>query len=364
MSVNRVIESTYHCRYCLMCRHVCPVGQVTRLETLSPHGWGLLIASVQRNLLEWNQDTINVLYSCADCGTCRAHCVTDQPLPDAIALSRAEVVNKGLAPQSVYETHQAIVDWSNPYRKQAPQPTKNKGKIALYISDESLYLWPNTQEAIQKLLEVVDVEPVLVGVGRNNGYLPSSLGFPETAKKVAREILDDLEASGAELMLVVSAGDYFTFKQLYNERLGIEWPAQVGLQEVLSFLGDHYEAGNISFEVDDDNIPYAYIDPTHAVRVDNRHEYPRTLLKAVMPTEPVELYWRRERTHPSGNTALQFTNPELANKLTEARLLDAVNSGAKLLISEDPSTLRTLYDHAGKYDLQVKGLYEILVESL
>src|SRR6188474_3518572 len=86
-----------------MCRHVCPVGYVTRLETLTPHGWGLTIASVKRGLLTWNDETVDVLYSCADCGLCRANCVTDQPLPDAIAAARAEIVRRGVAPDVVAE---------------------------------------------------------------------------------------------------------------------------------------------------------------------------------------------------------------------------------------------------------------------
>ena len=90
------LATTENCRYCLMCRHVCPVGHVTQLETLTPHGWGLTIASVRRGLLTWNDETVDVLYSCADCGLCRANCVTDQPLPDAIAAARAEVTAHSL----------------------------------------------------------------------------------------------------------------------------------------------------------------------------------------------------------------------------------------------------------------------------
>ena len=85
MQLTNPSAATDNCRYCLMCRHVCPVGHVTNLEPLTPHGWGLTIASVQRGLMTWNTETVGVLYHCADCGTCRANCVTDQPLPEAIA---------------------------------------------------------------------------------------------------------------------------------------------------------------------------------------------------------------------------------------------------------------------------------------
>ena len=30
MAIENVIATTDNCRYCLMCRHVCPLGHVTR----------------------------------------------------------------------------------------------------------------------------------------------------------------------------------------------------------------------------------------------------------------------------------------------------------------------------------------------
>ena len=75
--IEDVILTTENCRYCLMCRHVCPVGHVTRLETLTPHGWGLTISSIRRGMLAIDDSTVAAIYSCADCGTCRANCVTD-----------------------------------------------------------------------------------------------------------------------------------------------------------------------------------------------------------------------------------------------------------------------------------------------
>ena len=37
------ITTEQDCRFCWMCRHVCPVGHVTKRETLTPHAWALLI---------------------------------------------------------------------------------------------------------------------------------------------------------------------------------------------------------------------------------------------------------------------------------------------------------------------------------
>jgi Fe-S oxidoreductase len=364
MQLQTVTATIENCRYCLMCRHVCPVGHVTRRETLTPHGWGLTITSVRRGLLTWNQDTVDVLYSCADCGTCRAHCVTDQPLPDAIATTRAEIAAQGLAPAAVYEVHKALQELSNPYEKKVPETVNGQAEIALFVGDDAKYLRPTALEGALKLLEAAGVKPVLIGIGRSNGYLASSLGFPETAKMLVQTTLDELKASGARRMLVLTPGDYYAFDRLLTERLEVEWPQGVELQEVMSLLDEKFKAGRLKFKSPDDKRPYAYIDPTHSLRIPARYETPRGLLAGVMSTAGRELFWRKERMHPCGNGALQFITPHISDHLTYARLADVQQAGAQIAITEDPGCLNQLSRHADRFGLHIQGLYELLADHL
>ena len=105
------------------------------------------------------------------------------------------------------------------------------------------------------------------------------------------------------------------------------------------------------------------MDPAHAVRVPAGPLAVRALLKAVLPTATQELFWRGERAHPAGNTALQFTQPHLAEQLTFARLDDTVKSGAQIAITEDAGTLDQLNCHAARFGVRVQGLYELLAAS-
>jgi Fe-S oxidoreductase len=362
--MENVILATDNCRYCLMCRHVCPVGHLTRLETLTPHGWGLTIASVRRGLLEWNADSVGVLYHCADCGTCRSHCVTDQPLPEAISTARAEVVKLGLAPEAAHEVAEKLVRWGNPYKPRSPDRAEGQGDVALFVGDEARHRWPTALEAALKLLKAVGVEPVLVGNGRNSGYLASSLGFPGIAQDLARATLDELAATGAARLLVLSPGDLFTFRQLYDERLGLAWPEGVVVQEVVELLAEALDAGMLSLRRSDDGQAYAYVDPTHTVRVEGRWWAPRRLLAAALAGEPRELFWRRERAHPSGATALQFTLPHMAMMLAAARVEDARQAGARLIVTEAPGDLAQLSRLAPKAGLRLQGLFELLAQRL
>jgi Fe-S oxidoreductase len=116
------IDTTEDCRFCWMCRQACPVGHVTARETLTPHGWALTIDAVKRGHIAWTDETIDVLYACADCGLCRAHCITDRPLPEAITAVRAELVAKGQAPAIVEELNQRLLRDGSVYGKLAIDP--------------------------------------------------------------------------------------------------------------------------------------------------------------------------------------------------------------------------------------------------
>jgi Fe-S oxidoreductase len=362
--LDNYMETLENCRFCLMCRHVEPVGLVTDLETLTPHGIALIATSQARGLIDWNKETVGVVYSEPDGGNSRAHCVFNQPHPAAVAAVRAGLVEQNLAPAAVYETGKALAEWGTPYAAHKAEAATGQGEVALFVGDEAHYLWPDALPAALKLLEKVGIEPVLIGSGRNNGLLASSLGFPQTAASLIQTTLAELEASGAKKLLVLSPGDYFTFNQAAPERLGIQLPSSIELQELVTFLAEKLAAGDLSFASVGENPPYAYIDPTHAVRHPGRHAAARQLTSATMVEEPLELFFNRENAHPVGSTHLQFSKPDLAEKLTLARLDDARDSGAEVLISEDPGTLYQLSKYADSYGLGVVGLYEILAQNL
>ena len=346
-----------------MCRHMCPVGHVSHLESLTPHGWGQVVASEKRGLLTWNESTIDVMFSCADCGVCQSHCVTDQPLPDAIAAVRARLVNAGMAPETVALLKERFESWENPYAEQKPEKSSGTGEYALFVGDAAVHLWSPAVPAALKLLKSLGIEPVLIGNGRNSGLMASSLGLIGLARQLGEKHMTELAASGATHLLVLTPGDYYTFNNVYPDRLGITLPAEVQLHDVVSLLDDRHRAGAIGFNRIEMGVPSAYVDPSHTVRTLDRVGAPRRLLNAVLPTPVLELFWRKERAHPVGDGALYFTHPALARKLTEARNTDARDAGAQGIITEDPAAIYH-FNQLSSSGLPVKGLYELLADRI
>ena len=133
--------------------------------------------------------------------------------------------------------------------------------------------------------------------------------------------------------------------------------------DVVSLLDEKHASSELGFNRIEMGLPYAYVDPTHAVRTLDRLEAPRRLLNAVLPTPVIELFWRKERAHPVGDGALQFVQPELSLLLTKARNEDATQAGAQGMITEDSATLYQLHQLSPS-GLPVKGLYELLADRI
>jgi Fe-S oxidoreductase len=369
--------ATEGCRYCWMCRHVCPVGHVTHLETLTPHGWALMIASVARGVMQWDEESTDALYKCADCGMCRTHCVTDQPLPDAIARARAAVAAAGLAPPPAYRLRDTLEKWGNQYadpgsvrspgrdtpaeRRTGPVPANTVG---LFVGDAATHLDPQGVDAARALLSASGIDAVSVGLGRSNGIVASSLGFPETAAVLARNVLADVEAAGCRELLVLGPGDRYAFERLYGERLGITWP-EVTVREVTDVLAEALVNGKLAFRRTSDAPLYAYHDPCHAPRIGRDGVAPRALLGAALGEASARrLFWREGRAHPCGAVGgLELTQPALADALADARFADAAAAGAEWLVTEDASCLHHLRSR-GTGRIAVHGLYDLLAARL
>ncbi|MEM7345524.1 MAG: (Fe-S)-binding protein, partial [Chloroflexota bacterium] len=353
------------CRYCLMCRHTCPVTHVTRSEATSPHGWGLLVASVGRGITPWTDDVVDVLYKCADCGLCQSHCVTDQPLPLAINATRAELVDQQLAPSAVYDFQKALQTWENPYVEAKPKQAPFQGETALIVGAIGHHFQAKTVTAALKLLEAAGVETVPIALGRETPYMANTLGLLDEARTLAQNTLDEIQQVGAKRVFVLSPGEIYTYTTLL-QFLGLTWPEDVELIEVTSFLADQLEAENLSFKsitLSD----YTFYDPDQTVRVADRWTAPRKLLAAISDTPPTELFWRKERAAPCGvSGGLAFTQPHLSTQLAQARFTEASERGIKAIITDDPQILHHLSQEVTNHPqtIEIKSLFELLAGQL
>ncbi len=343
-----------------MCRHVAPVGHVTHNESYTPHGIALVASMQRQGSTSWDTSSLKILYAEPDGGNCTAHCVTDQPLPAAIAAIRAEVAADGLAPSEFYQVNGQILQNQSAFGLY--EPSNGHGEWGIFVGDSGFNLSPTTMEVAEKLLRICGIDAVRVGCGLDCGFIPCSLGYPDTAKKQAELCIDEIQRTGIKKLLVLSPQDLFTFRYMYEERLSIIPPSKVEYIDIIEFLAEQLKQKEFKPKSSKEHTT-AYVDPTHAVRFPSRFDAARELSEIALGAKPIELFWRRERAHPVGSTAIQFTRPDLGIQLTESRLEDAASRGATAVVCDDPATLHELRlrNHTS---LRVQGLYELLLDQL
>jgi Fe-S oxidoreductase len=341
-----------------MCRHVCPVGHVTSRETLTPHAWALTIESVRRRQLSWNDETAAVMYACADCGLCQTHCVTDQPLPDAIAAARAEIVRTGQAPAPVTSLGREL-------EASLATGTADFGKAnrLLFVGDAPGPADTGEVAAARRLLDAAGLSASLAGGGRSTGLIASSLGLIDVAARLARDLVAAVIASGAAEIFVLRPADKWAFEYVYPKRLGVTWPSSVVVTEVTVALARACNNSDLPVRRLEGPVP-AYHDPCHSPRIARDAAAPRRLLAALYGDQPgPELFWRANRAHPCGAVGgLDLTHPDIARQLTMARLEGARAAGATTLVTDDPQCLAELRRQSGGLD--VVGLYSLLADQL
>jgi Fe-S oxidoreductase len=322
----------------------------------------LTIASVRRGLLDWNAETVDLLYQCADCGLCQSFCATDQPLPQAIVAARAEVAAAGHAPAAVAAVDTALRRWGNAYAEVVETAAvPERGETALFVGAAAWHRERGSLDAARRLLEAAGVAHGLAGVGRSSGYLAYTLGLRDTARDLARTTIEEIERSGCRRLVVLGPEHAHALRTVYP-LLGAALPGDVEVVELTTLLAGLLGDGRLRLRTSD--LSLAYHDPCQTPRLPGRWSAPRRLLAAITSRPLREGFWREQRAANCGASGgLPWTQPRLASDLARAALADVANGSEVLVVTDAPGCLAHLRANADGR-VKVRGLYDVLVEHL
>lgn len=132
MHIDKHQDVIAACRFCFMCRHLDPVGNVTFQESDTPRGRALILDKVRmdnENLK--NRDFIATIYRSALSGANRYHCVSHYDEVGLILAARKDIVEMGLAPENVKALAEKL--------SRATFTVKGKGNVLYYGDHPELY---------------------------------------------------------------------------------------------------------------------------------------------------------------------------------------------------------------------------------
>ena len=361
-------------------------------------GLGLIDGS-----LEWSPELLSVLYACPLCGACDVACKRNLDLEINLSLEalRVKAVQDGVAPLPAHKTAvDKIIETGNIYGEKSDRKAWAKDiKVAAkadtlyYVGDNTSYKNPQIAKATATILDKIGVEFMLLDKEQNDGNVMFSIGMVDAARKIAKENVEAIKATGAKRVVVSDAEAYRMIKVDYPKLLDIA-TADLGFEvvHILELAAKAIEEGILvlTTPVDtrmayhdassvsrlcDDWTPYkgergwmGMIYPGQRRRRGREGLYAqaRTIMAAVPGADNTEFIRIRENAFDiCAGRGTDIAFPALTKFATGHRLDEAKECGIETIVSADPQCRDAFNTYADAKDgIEAIDITELIVKAL
>lgn len=206
------------CRFCFMCRHLCPVQLQTGREINTPRAKGLLLSMVSKGAAQFDRDMAQTMYECMLCDACVNDCATGYQPPLFIRQARTEAVVNGLAPARVEQLLENIEKTGNIYGEKKRSFAAKGGDVLVFVGETAACRVPQMAESLIALLEKAGVGVrTLEDEPASGGMLADLAGYVEDAAQQAKTCADAINAAGCKTVVVLDSYDAELMKQQYPQ---------------------------------------------------------------------------------------------------------------------------------------------------
>ena len=145
------------CRFCYMCRHLCPIELVTGKENNTPRAKGLLVSMMNRGM-QMDKGCAVTMYECLLCGACTADCVTGFDPLVFIREARTQAALDGLTPAFAQKVIDNLEETGNAYgakeAKVGYEGIAQEGETLVWLGNAARYAVADVSEAVCALAHV------------------------------------------------------------------------------------------------------------------------------------------------------------------------------------------------------------------
>lgn len=361
MFSNKAKSIADACRFCWMCRHICPVGLVTGCEGNTPRARGLLISMDSRSI-PLKADSTELMYQCSLCGACTNDCATGYDPRVFTREARTNAIISDMVPQHI----QNVIDramagdvCSGPKAaslaavvKELPQ----KADVLLYLG-ETAWHEGATAAAVIKLMKKAGVSFTVMQEEPSCGsYLGDLIGFVDEVRQTAVRCFDSMKATGASKVVVLDPSCMTFFRHQCAE-----WDIlpELSFQTATSFCAELITEGRLKPKALGGKATYH--DPCHLAR-DLDEVQPARDIIAAMGITLEEMFLNRRMSKCCGGEVMRETNPDITEKMAAARWSDAATLDVDTMITACPGCAYILGANVPDGMRQV-DLFELLAEA-
>jgi len=324
MHIEKYKDTIKACRFCFMCRHLSPIGNVTFKESDIPRGRALILDCLLKNRDNLkNNDYIQTIYNAELSAACRYHCVSHYDENGLLLAAREDIVEAGLAPENVKLLAKEL--------QNVKFHIEGKGETLYYIDPYTQQYQP---EIVQAFIDLT--QNVKTIQGGDTGKALKVLGFTNEAKVVAEMFKSAIKASGCKTLAVSCPAAYDALKNDFP----IDGISVLHTSEYLKKLNLKSVRSQSAYYLDSDYLKNY-----------NKLNAPTELLTSLgydlkmFGTNPEESYSAGE-----GSVVYDKLNPKLTQKLCDYIYSLVENIDHALLITASPYTRYVLT----KFNPQIK----------
>ena len=346
------------CRFCWMCRHLCPVGLKTGREVNTPRAKGLLVSLDQRGHA-MDADTAQAMYECTLCGSCTNDCATGFEPPIFIREARTQAIVEGIAPAPVEKVIENIQTTGNMFGMNAedriPLDAMPKtAEVLLYLGQTAAYRRQDMARAAISLMRKAGVSFTVMQNEPDTGCaLGDLMGYVEDVRAQAQSCADAIHATGAKLVVLLDSYDAAFIKHNFAA-WGIALNAET--TTATAYFANLVREGRLHPE--QLSMTATYHDATPLARDLDEHQPARDLI-AAMGISLKEMFLNRRMAKCCGSEVFLQYAPELAHMTAEGRWDDVRRTGMTTLIAADPQALDVL-SQAIPEDMRLCDLFTLL----
>lgn len=327
------------CRFCWMCRHLCPVELVTGKETNTPRAKGLQVSMIERGMT-MDRDSARTMYECMLCGACTNDCATGFDPLVFIREARTQANVLDIVPADVQKVIDRCLDTGNIYGARESgvcfDGIPQTGDTLVWLGECARYSVPYVVEALFSILRRAGVPfAALKDEPASGSSLGDLLGFVEDVRAQAAQAAEAIRKSGAKRVIVLDSYDAALMLHEYKD-----WG--IGLPEIVTataFVDELIRSGKLCPRKEDGVVTYH--DGSRLARDLDEHEPARNILKA-MGFELHEMWQNRRMAKCCGSAVARRFMPDIARRVAENRWNDVRRTDAKRLVAACPQSTEAL----------------------
>ncbi len=358
MHISKTTKSVVDsCRFCWMCRHVCPVGNASGQERNTARARALACSLVIRDAATL-EDVADNIYECTLCGACTNNCVTGWDPKIFVEEFKTQLAIQGKMPEYVSRLVDTYFKKGNIYGKDVSSLSeylKRDSRSALVVGQDAMYRFPESVKNVVALLEKAKTEMYIDESTSDTGY---TLYFLTGKTNETQEAMKKWADSIAKFDIVVF---YDPCDMAFVAHQYKEWGISVkpALISFNNYLLQLIKQGKLILKTS--GKEYSLQDH-FAYSRDLEEESGRELIKAVGKNK--EMFLIKKETNLAGHLIMNEWMPEIMKIMAHRRLVDAKNMSVTTLVTESPSEQTILKENTEVTGVRVISVEEMILENL